>query len=206
MKPQKITDLWQTPPDEIDFARRVFGGAIDLDPCAATEGDALIEEKDKSTRRIHTSGTRHAETNYDAKIDGLASAWFGRVFVNPPYSQLLAWCEACYRWSRRDGITVLAPLPATPATQWWQTWVARAKVVCLCAKRIQFLDHEGHAGKNPRHDIAWILWGPDATRIDTFHELCIEEKRGCVLYPYALPTHRAQQLDAFFGQEAVPRG
>jgi hypothetical protein len=204
MKPQKLTDLWQTPDDEIAFVRRVFGGTIDLDPCAATDGDVTIVEKDGEIKRIHSNVTRHAETNYDIKTDGLGAAWFGRVFVNPPYSQLLTWCEACHRWAERDGITVLAPVPATPATQWWQLWVARAKVICLCAKRIQFLDHEGRPGKNPRHDIAWVLWGADGQRLETFHDVCAEEKRGCVLYPYALPTHRAQQMDAFFGQPVPP--
>ena len=203
MKVHKLTDLWQTPPEEIAFARRVFGGKIDLDPCAATDTTVPVCNKDGKIQRIHSNPTRHAETNLDAKADGLAAMWFGNVFVNPPYSELLMWCQACVRWAEKPDISVLALLPATPATRWWQMWVARATAVCLCADRVNFLDSEGHPGKNPRHDVAWVLWG-GARLASRFHDLCILEKRGCVMRPYAYAAHEAQQPDLFFGSVPQP--
>jgi hypothetical protein len=61
------SDEWYTPPS-------IFTplGHFDLDPCAATEPLWKI-----------------ADTNYSALDDGLSKPWFGRVWLNPPYSRPL---------------------------------------------------------------------------------------------------------------------
>ena len=61
------SDEWYTPPS-------IFSklGHFDLDPCAATEPLWKI-----------------ADTNYSAIDDGLSRPWFGRVWLNPPYSRPL---------------------------------------------------------------------------------------------------------------------
>lgn len=61
------TDEWYTPPSI--FTKL---GHFDLDPCAACEPLWKI-----------------AYTNYTALDDGLSKPWFGRVWLNPPYSRPL---------------------------------------------------------------------------------------------------------------------
>lgn len=64
---KNTSDEWYTPPS-------IFSelGHFDLDPCAATEPLWKI-----------------ADTNYSASDDGLSQPWFGRVWLNPPYSRPL---------------------------------------------------------------------------------------------------------------------
>ena len=59
------TDEWYTPPTIFEKL-----GAFDLDPCAPVNPLWLI-----------------AKTNYNIHDDGLSKEWFGRVWLNPPYSR-----------------------------------------------------------------------------------------------------------------------
>lgn len=64
---KNTSDEWYTPPTI--FTKL---GHFDLDPCAAVEPLWKI-----------------ADTNYTALDDGLSKPWFGRVWLNPPYSRPL---------------------------------------------------------------------------------------------------------------------
>ena len=60
----KITTIeWLTPPDLVKKL-----GAFDLDPCTPLSPPFV-----------------HATTNYNIYDNGLEKAWFGRVYMNPPY-------------------------------------------------------------------------------------------------------------------------
>ena len=63
-------DTWLTPRFILDQL-----GWFDLDPCAAVEHPGYV-------------GARHAYTKDD---DGLRQEWKGRVFMNPPYSNVGPW-------------------------------------------------------------------------------------------------------------------
>jgi hypothetical protein len=66
-----ISDTWLTPPEILGAL-----GPFDLDPCAAPEP------------RPWPTAARHI----CLPDDGLAAAWSGRVWLNPPYSrEALAW-------------------------------------------------------------------------------------------------------------------
>lgn len=67
-----MTDTWLTPPHVL----QALGGApsFDLDPCAA-------EDQPWKTAQQH----------YTWRENGLHMPWFGRVWLNPPYSRIAPW-------------------------------------------------------------------------------------------------------------------
>lgn len=66
-----ISDEWLTPPELISSL-----GSFDLDPC---------------TPEVMPWQT--AAVRYTAMQDGLRCEWFGRVWMNPPYSDILPWMK-----------------------------------------------------------------------------------------------------------------
>ncbi len=61
---------WYTPARYIEAARAVMGG-IDLDPASCSDANAIVK----------------AVLYYSIDDDGLAQAWYGRVWLNPPYGK-----------------------------------------------------------------------------------------------------------------------
>ncbi len=63
---------------------------------------------------------------YTKKRDGLRSAWFGRVWCNPPFSDIRAWVEKAWQeWEsahRPELIVMLLPANRTEQA-WWQDLV-----------------------------------------------------------------------------------
>jgi hypothetical protein len=63
-------DTYETPDEIVEVCRRALGGNIDTDPCSKAEANRRIQ----------------AKSFYTEKQNGLTKPWFGRVFLNPPYS------------------------------------------------------------------------------------------------------------------------
>jgi hypothetical protein len=57
--------------------------------------------------------------------DGLTGPWSGRVWINPPFSQIPAWVAKCWRECEARRIDVIYMLvPATRTEQkWWQKMI-----------------------------------------------------------------------------------
>ena len=64
-----------SPKTLVERARLVFGGCIDLDPASCREADKTIQ----------------ALKYYSRHEDGLRQPWYGRVWLNPPFSQWELW-------------------------------------------------------------------------------------------------------------------
>lgn len=74
-----------------------------------------------------------AASNYNAKCerfytpatDGLKGPWAGRVWCNPPYSQIREWVEKAWaEWGAGDAQLIVMLLPANrPEQAWWQDLV-----------------------------------------------------------------------------------
>jgi hypothetical protein len=118
---RSATDVWITP-------RWVTSalGPFDLDPCAADPRP-----------------WDHAETNWAEADDGLAPAraWFGRVWMNPPYSKGLVDRFIDRFVEHNDGIACVFP---RTETRWFQRLVVGA-LVFLLAGRISFCRPDGSA-------------------------------------------------------------
>ena len=105
---------WYTPPEIFDG----LGLTFDLDPCSPGAGKSYVPT------------LRH----YTVVDDGLASPWFGTVFVNPPYG------PETPKWMRRladhgDGIALVF---ARTDVKWFQEVGVKADLICFISGRIKF--------------------------------------------------------------------
>ena len=107
------TDVWLTPP----WIPQSLG-EFDLDPCAQ-KGFELAKEN-----------------YYDF---GLLREWKGRVWLNPPYSDITPWMQAMA--VHRSGIALVF---ARTDTAWWHNWVAPyVPGVFFFQGRLRFLSRDG---------------------------------------------------------------
>lgn len=126
-------DTWLTPRFILDSL-----GHFDLDPCAAESNPHWVCEK-----------------AFTRAMDGLSTPWYGRVFMNPPFSNAGAWIRMHAKHGH--GITLA---PATVESQVWRDTVWReAEAVLLLAGRTRFCnpDGTGTTGR-PLRSIALIGW------------------------------------------------
>lgn len=114
-------DEWLTPPDLLAAL-----GTFDLDPCSPVE-------------RPWPTAARHL-TVLD---DGLSVPWSGRVWCNPPYSEVEPWMAAMAR--HREGTALVF---ARCETRWWfdSVWPAASAVLFLKG-RLTFYHGDGNASK-----------------------------------------------------------
>ena len=110
------SDEWYTPPHIVKAL-----GPFDLDPCA---GPML-----------------HAARNLSKKENGLKQPWYGRVWLNPPYSTLHEWLERFI--AHKNGVALVN---ARPETQWFQGLCSGALAVLWLRGRVKFSKPDGRAG------------------------------------------------------------
>jgi len=129
-------DTWLTP-------RWILGelGPFDLDPCAAEMNPVWV------------CGPRGRYFTQDD--DGLAKAWHGRVFMNPPFSQTAPWIRK--HAEHGNGITLV---PASVESVVWREVVwPRAKGILLLHGRTRFCRQDGSTTVGrPLRSIALIAW------------------------------------------------
>lgn len=107
------TDEWLTPPELLRAL-----GPFDLDPCAPVVRPWPM-----------------AASHYTVSDDGLARAWSGRCFVNPPYGQATgAWLRLAARHADATALIF-----ARTDTQVWAEWVwPHAHAILFVRGRIHF--------------------------------------------------------------------
>lgn len=107
----KPSDEWCTPAKLTEAM-----GWFDLDPCS-------------NERSCVRAGARIALPD-----DGLAVPWTGRVFVNPPYSDVLPWVnKACV--STHRGANVWMLLKLDPTTRWFTLLTSFSRVIVHAFRR-----------------------------------------------------------------------
>jgi phage N-6-adenine-methyltransferase len=118
------SDNWSTPQYVYDQLSNDYGPFI-LDVCA-DEQNAKCE-------------------NYiDEEMDGLKTEWYGKCFMNPPYSSVSDWMEKAYKESLR-GVMTVCLVPARTDTKWFHKYVMEADVVEFIQGRIKFGDSTNSA-------------------------------------------------------------
>jgi phage N-6-adenine-methyltransferase len=121
------SDKWATPWHVVRQLEREFG-TFDLDPCC--------EEHTAKAATLYSEG-------------GLEKPWFGRVFLNPPYSNPRPWLERAIQ-AKGEGCTVVALLPAATDTGWFHDCVAGHAEVRFLRGRIKWLGWEGTPIGSPK--------------------------------------------------------
>lgn len=104
---------WRTPPEILEFAAEVFGGSIDLDPCAPLPDTAPPEW---GVNEFATVNYRLSEGK-----NGLTLPWHGNVFINPPFGTSYVKDGACISSKEYGDLSG----PAGWAKQTADMWVSK---------------------------------------------------------------------------------
>ncbi|NER01341.1 MAG: hypothetical protein F6K17_01210 [Okeania sp. SIO3C4] len=144
----KNSDCWYTPPEIVELVELVLGN-IDLDPCS-DDGKHIPAKYHKTIRE-----------------DGLACVWFGKVFINPPYSCPGKWIEKLISEINDSNVTeAIALVPASTDTKWFAPlW---NQPICFWKGRIKFLDTNYQPKLPARQSHCLVYWGENA---DKFNEV-----------------------------------
>lgn len=110
--PARTTDNWYTPPEILEQL-----GAFDLDPASS-------RDRPRNTARVHLT----------PELNGLEAPWVGRVWLNPPYSEVGPWIKRLA--DHGDGVALVF---ARTETRWAQDFVfPRASGVLFLRGRLRF--------------------------------------------------------------------
>lgn len=113
------SDEWYTPPEIV-----AAFGSFELDPCSAET-------------------TFHAPRRFTKEVDGLSQMWVGRVWLNPPFSNLLQW--GLRLAEHGDGILLC---PGRTDTKWFHALARRAQGLFFKQGRIQVIAGNGQGKAN----------------------------------------------------------
>ncbi len=122
--PVSLKDEWLTPPEILGAL-----GRFDLDPCAP------IPERRPWETAAHY---------YDEQTNGLASPWFGRVWMNPPYGRETG------QWLDRlasHGIGTALIFARTETAMFFEHVLEKADAVLFIKGRLHFHNSDGTRAK-----------------------------------------------------------
>ena len=145
---------WFSPAKYIGAAREVMGG-IDLDPASCAAANETVR----------------AKKYYSKEDDGLVKGWYGRLWMNPPYSGLgpsfiRKLVEEFDAGHVQEAIVLVN---ASTATNWFQPlW---NYPVCFTDHRIRFVAGSGKVATSPPHGSVFAFLGPRPERFrDAFQQ------------------------------------
>ena len=110
-----VSDNWKTPENVYQKLNHEFN--FDFDPCPLNE-------------KPH--------------FDGLSIEWGSVSFVNPPYSQISAWCKKSFEQFQK-GKTVVMLIPSRTDTRYWHDYIMKATEIRFIKGRLKFGDSKNSA-------------------------------------------------------------
>lgn len=136
ISPQNRKDEWLTPPSIIKAL-----GDFDLDPCSPIN-------RPWSTAKDHF-------TELD---DGLSKEWFGRVWCNPPYTDIAPWLKKCIY----HGNAIALTFARTETENFFRYVWDKADSIFFFQKRLQFYHVTGkRSNTNAGAPSVLIAYGPN---------------------------------------------
>lgn len=143
---------WYTLPRYIEAARLVLGD-IDLDPASCEIANRTVQ-----ARRYYTQ-----------EENGLEQAWYGRIWLNPPFGRLsngtsrirLFLDRLVQEYRSGNIVAAIAMVKADPKQRWFHPlW---NYPICFAHDRVYFLRPNARPEKH-QFGTAWAYLGPDETR------------------------------------------
>jgi phage N-6-adenine-methyltransferase len=125
--------FWQPIADAVD--------GFDLDPAAGANDEF------------------RADVQYTKEDDGLAQDWFGKVWLNPPFSLKSEFLQKTIEEivaGRVDLVVVL--LPVDTSTDWFHDYVSQASAVFFLNGRLRF-SGPGASNRDPNFGIMLAVFG-----------------------------------------------
>ena len=122
---------WYTPTKIINSAIKVMG-EIDLDPASSEIANQNIQ----------------AKKYYTEEDNGLSKEWYGKVWLNPPYSQpeIDNFSQAVIE---KDFDEIMVLVNNATETKWFQRIAKKSNCICFINKRLKFLDKKGLSTGSP---------------------------------------------------------
>ena len=134
---ENSSDEFGTPPEFVRPLADAVGG-FDLDPASGAET------------------APHASTRFNEEDDGLSREWFGKVWLNPPFSEKTRWVRRARSEVSAGRVeTAVILLPVDTSTQLFHDHVTSAPVVCFVEGRLSF---DG-GDRNPNFGILLAVFG-----------------------------------------------
>ncbi|MDE6276840.1 MAG: phage N-6-adenine-methyltransferase [Muribaculaceae bacterium] len=127
------SDEWFTPKEIIEAL-----GVFDLDPCAA-------------------HGWLTASSHLYKEDDGLAHKWWGRVWLNPPYSRRLISPFIHKMAEHGDGIALI--FNRMDITLWHDVIFPTATAMLVMRDRLKFYRPDGTQGESAGCGSVLVAWG-----------------------------------------------
>lgn len=143
------SDEWPTPQWLVGQCAAEFG-PFDTDPAA-------------------TAHSAQAPAFYTIDDDGLSQSWKGRVWMNPPYSNVGAWmAKARAEVEVGNAELVVCLVPARVDARWYRAATAAASVVRVLPQRVKF----GGCKDSAPFPSAVIVLGSDGKRHGVMPKRC----------------------------------
>jgi len=89
--------------------------------------------------------------------DGLACAWQGFIWMNPPFGArngLVPWLDRFFRHG--NGIALVPDRTSAP---WWQRFARQADAILFVASKIKFIAADGRPGASPAQGTCLLAIG-----------------------------------------------
>lgn len=142
-------DEWYTPTDELDRVKEVLG-TIDLDPASCEFAQEVVQ----------------AENYYIEEDDGLKQNWYGKVFLNPPFSRGKMEpfvIKLCQEYNLGDVEEAVLLTNNFTDTKWFHLAARNSDALCLTEGRINFYNENGQS-KNAANGHAYFYFGSNVAK------------------------------------------